>query len=108
MYRLSGIPSHPTEEGGGKDQVYLVLEACNGMIVENDLIVSSNIHLGSEEGAPIQIHFSVVFNLVVVVIYMNFLGSDEFSEHDFSLFMLWFPCPFSSFPAPGSSPTDAS
>lgn len=104
---ILGIAGPSAVQGRRKDQVYLVLEACNGMIVENDFIVSPDIHLGGEEGPPIQTHFSVIPNLVIVIVDMNFLGSDQLGKHDLLPFTCRHPYPFPSFSALPSASIDA-
>ena len=85
--RLSGIVGRSAVKGGGEDYVNLVLKACHGMVVENNLIVQSNIDLGGEKGIPIEIGFPVVSDFVVGVVYMDFFNSDYFGEHSQYLLM---------------------
>jgi len=81
LYRLSRNPGLPAVEDSRKYQIYLVLEAGHGMVVENDLVVPSNIHFGSETGIPIEIGVLVVSDFIIGTVYGGFFDSNHFSEH---------------------------
>ena len=78
---LLGTAAHPAIEGGGEDQIHLIFKARNGMIVEDDFVVSPDIHLRGKVGTAVKIDPPVVFDLVIGVVYLDSLRSYQFREH---------------------------
>jgi hypothetical protein len=72
------MPYPLAPKGNGKNHIHFMLEANYGVIIENDLVVQSDSHLGSETGVTIGIGVSEVFNFIIGTVYVGFLNLYQF------------------------------